>query len=98
MKYFKKIYSNGRIACGCWNDGDGINYNHTEKYSIDWITKEEYYEIAKKINNYDKKINIEKELIKYKKEKYILEQIGEDIAEIDNKIIALELERDEITV
>ena len=44
IKYFKKIYSD-RVACGKWVEGDAINYNDGENYTIEIIEEAEYESI-----------------------------------------------------
>jgi hypothetical protein len=44
-KYFKKIYANGDIGKGVWKTGDGINYNDTDNYTVEIITKTQWDKI-----------------------------------------------------
>ena len=91
MKYFKKIYKD-RIACGCWNEGDAINYNEPEngKYKIEWCTKEEYDIIRQNIYNELLQKEKQQRIIELKKEIYTRQQINENYTEFENELNKLE--------
>lgn len=45
VKYFKKTYPD-KVAAGKWETGNAINYIATDKYTVSWITEEEYVSIS----------------------------------------------------
>lgn len=76
-KYFKKIYAD-RVACGVWNEGDGVNYLPGSNYTVEDITEAEYISIASDVKNYFSEIELKEELITLKqRERAIVELIAE---------------------
>ena len=75
-KYFKKVYED-RTAYGQWKTGDGINYNESgdNKYTVEFITENEFIDGVKNIPEIPK---TKEQLIEDKKREIAIEALKVD--------------------
>ena len=89
MKYFKKTYLN-RPECpygyGVWNNGDGVNYNPTDDYTIEDITEQEYIIGSAEVKAFYLAEAKEDTRISLKEKIHLRKAIKEDASEFENEL------------